>query len=179
MQREIIITIMATLKTAYPRFYANMTRKDAEEAILLWKNRFKDTNPSLLKIAVESLIDTSEFPPTIAEVKNKIYELTTNDITAIDYWNELEKATRNCLYREQEVFENLSEPVKRFLGSPSQLKEFALGDKHTFNTVTKGQFLKQIEVIKEREKETNLMPLEVKDLVQKICQKTEIKYIEN
>ena len=75
MQREIIIGIMGTLKTAYPRFYANMTRKEAEEAILLWQNRFEDTNPSLLKIAVESLIDTLEFRLPLSEMNKENVKL--------------------------------------------------------------------------------------------------------
>jgi hypothetical protein len=168
MQRDVIIAIMGTLKTAYPRFYANMTRKEAEEAISLWQSRFSETDPRLLKAAVETLIDTLQYPPTIAEVKNKIYELTTNEVPPIDYWNELEHATRNCLYREQQVFDNLSEPVKRFLGSPAQLRELALSDAATFNTVTKGQFLKQIEIINKRVKENSLMLPEVRELIMQI-----------
>lgn len=168
MNREQAIVILKILKTAYPRFYANITKQEAEDMIGLWVDMFKAENPDLVITAVKDLINTFQFPPTIADVKNAMYKLTNNTASPLELWNELDKATRNCLYKEREVFESLSEPVKRFLGSPAQLRELALGDKNTFQTVTKGQFLKQIEIIQQREKEDKMMLPETKAILQQL-----------
>jgi hypothetical protein len=171
MNREQIIAIFRVLKTAYPRFYADMTKKEAEDTINLWTEMFKHDNPVIVTAAVKNLITTFKFPPTIADVKEAIYKTTSDNKTASDYWNELDYAARNCLYREAEVFESLSEPVKKFLGNPAQLRELAMMDANTFSSVTKGQFLKQIEVIKQREKEDNLMLPETREILKTLTSK--------
>ena len=168
IDRDSIITVLGVLKTAYPNFYKDMTKQDMIRTIDLWQEMFQNSEPQLLINAVKSLINTFQYPPTIADVKNAMYKLTDNSASAVELWNELDRATRNCLYREAEVFEKLSEPIKRFLGSPAQLKELALGNKDTFQTVTKGQFLKQIEIIKQREKEENLMLPETREMLQQL-----------
>ena len=167
MQRDVILTIMGVLKTAYPRFYVDMTRKEAEETIALWQEMFSNADPTLLTMAVKDLIGSFKYPPTIADVKEKMYKLTADDKTDIEYWNELNKAVCNCLYNTEQVYNNLSDPVKKFVGSPRALRDLALTEATTFNTVIKGQFLKQIVILKEREKENRMMLPAVKTIAEK------------
>lgn len=168
MNREQVIAILGTLKTAYPRFYADMTKQTMLETIDLWTEMFKDDNPMLVTVAVKNLITSFKFPPTIADVKDKMYELSKVETeTPVEIWNAIKKAIRRSSYYATEEFEALPEVAKKFVGSPAQLKEWAIAS--DFNDgVVKGQFLKQIEIIREREKAEKMMLPETREVISKI-----------
>lgn len=175
MTRDEVIAILGILKTAYPSFYKDMTRDEMVRTIDLWEKMFLHEDPALVTATVENLINSFKWVPTIADIKEEMHKLSTfDDKSGIDYWNELEHATRNCLYKEKEIFEGLSAPVKRFLGNPSQLRELALSDAKTFQTVTKGQFLKQIEIIQKREKDNKMMLPSTKNILNQIASKMDV-----
>lgn len=165
MDREQAIVVLKLLKTAYPRFYADITKEDAENMVNLWIDMFKQDDPSLVILAVKELINTLKFPPAIADVKEKMYAITTKTESPAELWGALAKAVRNGLYGYREEFEKLPDVVKTFVREPAQLREMAQMDSDTFHTVTKGQFLKQIEVIQKRQKEDKMMLPEVKNLM--------------
>ena len=167
MSRDEVIAILGVLKVAYPNFYKQITKDELEQTVSLWSKMFANDNAKLVTAAVESLITSFQFPPTIADIKNAMYKLTNEDKTDIEYWNELNRAVCNCLYNTEQVYNNLSDPVKKFVGSPRALRDLALTDTSTFNTVTKGQFLKQIVILKEREKENRMMLPAVKTIAEK------------
>ena len=154
MTREEAIKILSILKVSYPNFYKNMTKSDAENTIALYQEMFEDCNINLVAIAVKELINSYEYPPTIATIKNKMYELTNakKDVSGSDLWNCLLNAIRNGYYGANEEFEKLPEIVKEFVKSPIQLRELSEMDSSVINSVVKGQFLKQIENLKERAK---------------------------
>lgn len=167
MTKEEVIAILGVLKTSYPRFYQNMTKQEMFNTINLWYERFKHEDTRVVTLAVNNLIDTFSFPPTIADVKKAMRSLiTVEEKTENDYWNELDKAVRNCLYNTSEVYEKLSPQIKKVIGHPAQLREMALSDGDVFATVTKGQFLKQIKVVLDREKEYNSFSPEAKQFIE-------------
>ena len=165
MNREQTIAILKVLKVAYPRFYAEMSKKEAEDTINLWQEMFSNDNPALVTAEVKDLVNSFKFPPTIADVKDKMYELTKQDTeTPVEIWNAIKKAMRNSAYNAVEEFERLPEVAKKFVGSPNQLREWAIGTDYN-DGVVKGQFFKQVEVIKQREKDNALMLPETKAVI--------------
>jgi hypothetical protein len=155
--------IMDILKTAYPRYYINSTKEEVINAINLWCEMFNDVELQTLAVAVKAVIANSEYPPTIADVRKQIYSLCSNDITAMEAWKEAYEMISNGLYMTEEQFNKSSQQVKKFFGSVKQLKELAQVDSDTINTVTKGQFLKQYEILNIREKEKAMLPESIKD----------------
>ena len=164
MQRDEIVSILTILKTAYPNSYKNMTKEDAENTINLWNVMFQNDDGRVVAIAVKELINTLQFPPTIADIKNKMLELTTERKTPSELWGELERALKDSIYHSKERFEELSPEVQKFVRDPAQLKEMAMMDSDVVHSVTKGQFLKQIEIIQKREDEDKKMLPESKRL---------------
>lgn len=164
MQRDEIVSILTILKTAYPNSYKNMTKEDAENTINLWSVMFQNDDGRVVAIAVKELINTLQFPPTIADIKNKMLELTTERKTPSELWGELERALKDSVYHSKERFEELSPEVQKFVRDPAQLKEMAMMDSDVVHSVTKGQFFKQIEIIQKREGEDKKMLPESKKL---------------
>lgn len=177
MDREQAIKILKILKTAYPKFYADMNKQEAEDTINLWIDMFKHENVNLVLLAVKNLINTFKWPPTIADVKEEMYKLTEQEKqTPVEIWNLIKAAIRNSGYYSYEEFNKLPEIAQKFVGSPNQLKEWALATDYN-DGVIKGQFLKQFEILQKREKEEKMMLPEVRDLVKQLTVGEEIKQI--
>lgn len=159
MKKEDVAKILVILKTAYPNFYRNMRKEEVEETVELYQEMFADCDTKLVAVAVKELINTFQYPPTIADIKNKMYDLSNkhNDKSPSELWDILLKAIRNGSYGYLKEFENLPDEVKEFVRRPDQLRELALMDSNTIHSVVKGQFLKQIIEIKKRKKENGML----------------------
>lgn len=169
MTRDEVIAILGIMRTAYPRFYANMKKDELLQTVDLWFEMFKGDNPLLVTNAVKKLITELEFPPTIADVKKSMYSLTDRSETSIELWNRFLKAASRSCYNSVEEYEKLPDILKKFVGSPMQLKDYAMMDSDTVNSVIKGQFLKHIEILKQREKEEKMMLPGVRDLINQLA----------
>ncbi len=178
MSRDNIIAILGILKTAYPRFYANMTKSEAEETIALWQEMFKDTDIRVLTIAVKRLITHLEFPPTIADVKKEIVKITTKQESNIDYWQEAFKMMSNANYMQKEEFDTYSDVCKKFFGNVDNLRSYGTMDRKEVINNIQPRFLKYVENYQKQEKENMMLPNDYKKMVQKLVSKFEIKKIE-
>lgn len=72
MNAEETKQILAILKAAYPSSYSGMTKKEAYGVITVWSVQFADLPADVVLMAVQKAISSSKFPPTIAEVKEKV-----------------------------------------------------------------------------------------------------------
>lgn len=164
MTRDETVTILGILKTSYPNFYKDMSKNEMYNTIAIWSEMFENDDLRLVKVSVKELVQTLKFPPTIADIKQKMYELTNQETLPIELWAKLKKAISNSAYNSEEEFEKLPEECKLFIQTPRQLKELSQNDAEINNTVVKGQFLKQIETIQKRIKEDKQMLPEAREL---------------
>lgn len=169
MTRDETLQILALLRASYPAFYSKFQKRELESIASLWAEMFERDDFNITKYALKELIAThTGFPPDIAALKNKIKELVqaaTQEPTNEELWQKLKMATSNGYYGAKEEFEKLPPVLQRYLGSANALRELAMVDTDTINTVVHGQFLKQIGVIKEREEYERNMPEEIKMLI--------------
>lgn len=75
MTQNETIKILAILKAAYPNSYKGMTKEEANGTVAVWTMQFADMPADIVLMAVNKLISTNQFPPTISEVKKKISTL--------------------------------------------------------------------------------------------------------
>ena len=164
MTREETIGILSILKASYPNFYKDMSKKDAETTINLYAEMFSNTEASLVAIAIKELIQHQSYPPTIADIKNNIDELTQPyEETEAELWEIYKKIIQSGYYGDRTEFDALPEAIKSYLGNnPNRINELGMMESSTFNSVEKGIFLKQIKVIKERAKSIRMMLPETK-----------------
>lgn len=175
MSRDNIIAILGILKTAYPRFYANMTKAEAEETIALWQEMFNDTDIRVLTIAVKRLITHLEFPPTIADVKKEIIKITTPSVDTIDYWQEAFKMICNANYMTVEEFDMYPQICKRFFGGVGNLRSYGMMERDYVINNIQPRFLKYAENYKKEEKENAMLPRDFKNMINQLVNKFEIK----
>jgi hypothetical protein len=143
MTRKETGIIMDILKTAYPRFYAGPEAPDPARALALWTELFSGDDVALVAAAVKALIATDEkgFPPTIGAVKAQLRRLTRRpQVTAGEAWTLVAGAVRNSLYGSREEFDRLPPEVRQVVGSPAQLREWAVMPSETVHSVVASNF---------------------------------------
>lgn len=175
MTREETASMLTILKTAYPSFYSKMKSRDGELTLELWSEMFRNDPVEIVKFALYKLIEVHNgFPPDIADVKAKVREIisaSTGEPTDEELWLILKKAIEKGIYGAKEEFEKLPPVLKRYCGSPETIRELATGDTDILNTVTHGQFMKQIGTMRERQKFEDELPEAVREVTRRLCGK--------
>ena len=168
MNYEETLAIMGVLKAAYPQYYRDMKRSDAESVVSLWAEMFKDEPVNVVAVAVKAYIasDTKGFPPHIGAIKDAIAKIKApKSMTEQEAWLLVKNATRNGLYGSAEEFEKLPPICQKLVGSPSQLREWAMMDSDTLNSVIASNFQRSYKVMEKREKERLALPSDVRDIM--------------
>lgn len=167
--------IMAIVKVAYPQYYKDISTEEARQMAMLWQSMLADYPYQIVSNAVKALIATSKFPPTIAEIIEKI-QLITNppECSDIEAWAMVKNALRNSYYNSQIEFDNLPMSIQKALGSHNTLREWALIDGAALDTVVASNFMKSFRVTSQRNKELSLLPNDVKEFMKLVVEKTDM-----
>lgn len=130
-----IIEMIASIKTIYP-YYAKET--DVEVLVKTWTVLLKDYPDDVVEAAFYKCLQTCKMPPTPADVIENIESIiAVNEPSDEQLWNEYVKAIKDVereafyiLYPKfgedhrqniQNVWDNLSEKIKAYIGSQSEL----------------------------------------------------------
>ena len=168
MNYEETLAIMGVLKAAYPQYYRDMKRNEAESVVSLWAELFKDDPANMVAAAVKAYIasDTKGFPPHIGAIKDAIVKIKApKSMTEQEAWLMVKNATRNGLYGSVEEFDKLPPICQKLVGCPSQLREWAMMDSDTLNSVVASNFQRSYKVMEKREKERLALPSDVRDIM--------------
>lgn len=168
MTKRDVIGLMAILETAYPNYYAKQTEQKRMEAAALWCELFKDDHAELVAAAVKTIIvgNESPYPPNIAQIKAKMHDLTSEaEISETEAWALVSKACGNGIYHYQEEFDKLPPTVQAAVGRPEQLREWALMDADTVESVVASNFMRGYKTAQRREREAALLPDSVRALL--------------
>jgi len=163
VRRDEVVVLMGMIRTAYPRFYSNMTKDEARQAIDLWSTMFADDDAKIVTEAVKAMITTLKFPPTIADVKEKIRLITIPErMTEMEAWNLVYDAICSANYSAQANFDRLPPTIQRIVGSPNSLKEWAMMEADIVKSVIQSNFMRSYRMIMENEKQLEMLPQSTK-----------------
>ena len=172
MTREETLAIMSVLKAAYPSFYKDMKRSEAESVVNLWTSMFSDEPAELVAAAVKAHIATDDkgFPPHIGAIKAAITKIREpEEMTELEAWALVEKACRDGKYGSVEAFNALPEICRRLVGSPNQIREWAQMDAEVVSSVIASNFQRSYRARAKYEREQMALPADVKALMAKIA----------
>lgn len=177
MTRQETGIIMDILATAYPRFYSGPNAPDPVKAVALWAEMFAEDDVAIVAAAVKALIATDEkgFPPHVGAVKAKVRQLTQPaGMTPQEAWNLVAKAIRNSAYESREEFNKLPTDLQRLVGSPNQLRDWALMDSDTVHSVISSNFQRSFSIRKKADDDFKALPGDVKALVGSVAERMEL-----
>ncbi|MCI9247476.1 MAG: hypothetical protein HFJ30_10360 [Clostridia bacterium] len=164
--------------------YDSIAKKDKIQKQLMintWYECLNDLDYKLVLQAVKKTIIESPYPPTIHDVRKNAINMIKPTIarTAIEAWEEAYRMICGGGYMTQEQFEEYSPEVRSFFGNVRQVKELSQCDTDTVNTVVKGQFLKQYEILVSREEKQKLLPQQMQNFIQEVANNMDMKRIAN
>ena len=165
MTQTDTLAILGVLKAAYPNFYKDMRRSEADGIVALWTEMFKDEPAEVVALAVKAHIanDKKGFPPHIGAIKDAIVKIMQPDqMTEQEAWALVAKALRNGTYGAEEEFQKLPPVVQRLVGSPSQLREWAAMDTDTVQSVVASNFQRSYRARAKNERDYLALPSSVK-----------------
>jgi len=171
MTKTDTVKLLAVISAAYPNMQIT------EATVALWHDLLGDLNFSLALTATKKLLLESPYPPTIADIRKQVADITTPQEDCIDAakaWGEVERAIQyyGC-YREVEALSSMSPQtakVARYIG----WREICLSEEPG---VVRGQFLKMFSQIMERERKERLLPASLKETIQKLARGMDVKML--
>ena len=114
-----------------------------ELAMNVWYDLLKDLTYEQARAAVRKHMLTSKFPPTVAEIRTLVLENVGEcEMSPLAAWALVERAIRNGIYGAEEEFAKLPEVVQKAVGRPEILKEWALMDIDTVQSVEQSHFIR-------------------------------------
>lgn len=163
--------------------YDNIAKKDKTQKQLMintWEECLGDLDYRVVLQAVKKSIIDSPFPPTIHDVRKNAIEIIkpSTQRTAIEAWSEAYSMICGGIYMTEEQFNEASPEVRKFFGNVRQVAELARTDIDVVNTVTKGQFLKQYDILVAREQEKKMLPPKMQEFIGQLAEKMEMKQLE-
>jgi hypothetical protein len=171
MTRQETATIMDILAAAYPRFYTGPDAPNPVQTLSLWATMFADDPVEVVAMAVKAFIasDKKGFPPHIGAIKDAIVKLNTPDaMTEQEAWELVRRATSNSNYGAKDEFEKLPPVVRRLVGSPNQLREWAMMDSDTLNSVVASNFQRSYKARAASEREYMALPSDVRNAMDRL-----------
>ena len=168
MNREDTIKILSVLRGAYPAFYRDITKQEAESTIALWMSMFEEEPYELVGAAVKAFIsgDGKGFPPAIGQIKEKIRQITQpEEMTEQEAWSYVSKALRNSTYGSVEEFAKLPPEVQAVVHDPGQLRQWAMAEADEVETVIASNFQRSFRAKQKSSREYLALPTEVKKLM--------------
>ena len=158
--------ILRKLRVAYPHSFDKLTDEETFELVDLWHLSFKDTPAEIVANAVFAYISTnsSRFAPVIGEIKEMVEKITTPpEMSEQEAFNLVKGAMK--YYEAEEKFKELPPLLQKLVGSPSQLRAWAQMNEDEINTVVASNFMRSYRQRAKSEKEYNMLPSGVKEMI--------------
>lgn len=174
MNKLETVKILAIIKAAYTKFFISENKDDVQIQVETWHSLFSEEPYRLVEEAVKALMCTLKFPPTVADVKEKItLILKPQMLSEMEAWHIVKKAVDDYDYYEtpdynRAVINRLPPAIKRIVGSVNQLREWQEMDRGVFNSVIQSNIMRSYSAIVRHEAECSALPASTKVLMLEI-----------
>ncbi len=161
---------MRVLQAAYPQFYSKQDAEAIRDALRLWHDMFAEDSGAEVGAAVKAFIatDTKGFPPSIGQIKARLVQLKApNMLDEAQAWSIVSKAIQNSAYHAREEFEKLPAVIRAVVRSPSMLKDWALSDGATLQTVIASNFQRAYRTKAAEAKERLALPSDIRQVLER------------
>lgn len=163
MERREVATLLATIQAYYPQY----NPPDKTIAVNAWFDILKEYPKELVENALRAFIstDTTGFAPSIGQLIGKMNLIQSmGELNEMEAWSLVSKAIRNSGYHSVEEFEKLPELVRKSVGTPSQLRTWAL-DQNYNEQVVSSNFIKCYRAELNRKREYVSLPQNIRNAI--------------
>lgn len=156
MTRDEFRKIANMLNAAYSeKGYTFIASKEQAEG---WYELLSDLDYTICSKAVVNIVTTTEKPPKVATIRNAYFELTTEGgMTEGEAWAMVREGIRNGIYGAVDEFGKFPPDIKRAVGAPMSLSEWAMMSSDDVETVIHSQFLRAYREVRAMEKQERVI----------------------
>lgn len=176
MTREETVKIIRIMVDSYPNYKPN----DISETVDVWNMMLEEYTYQQVSVVLKAYIlsDNSGFAPSIGQLVDKMQSIQQpKELNEMEAWSLVSKAIRNGGYNSVEEFAKLPPIVQKAVGLPSQLRTWALDENYNEEVVS-SNFIKCYRAELARERELRKMPKGVRDMIEKVNEKSHSGQIE-
>ena len=165
MNKKETAALMAVLQASYPGFYKDFEENERAAIVNLWHEMFAEDSYGEVSAAVKALISTrvEGYPPTIGAVKDKLAML--KNVGSLDEdaaWALVSKACANGIYGYRKEFDKLPEEVRDVVGAAEVIREWAMMDVETFQSVIASNFKKSYRAKAVKRRQMDMLPGDIR-----------------
>lgn len=158
LSRDDFKVIVASLKSAFPSW------KMDELTFNLWYTTLQDIPYPTLNKAAMNYIMTNKYNPTIADLRELSYRLSTDaPMLAPAAWNQLIRALRQAYSPDSEMYwDQLPDLTKKIVGGYSTFRQWGNTSLETLESVQRPMFIKRFDEYQRREMVDKITPVSVR-----------------
>ena len=164
--------IIAAMQVNYPDTFQGMDQDVVKGMVALWHKCFEAEPYKLVEAAVIGFIQTSNerYMPNIGMIKEEIRKLTAPEgMSANEAWARVSKAISNGIYGYREEYAKLPPVLQKCVGSANQLREWAMMDAETVQSVVASNFQRSYRTVQAREEELSKLPEGYREAMQELA----------
>lgn len=160
MKKDELVVLFTNIAILFPkneRTYLDATKETYQQ----WYRLLGDIPFDLAKAAVEAHACTSPFPPTIADIRQRVAKIRqgeTGELTEAEAWAMVSKAISRASSYSVRDFEAFPPAVKRAVGSPRQLCEWGLMEVEVVQSVVSSNFRRSYAQALTQHREATALP---------------------
>ena len=167
MTRDEVKKVLIVIESTFATFKV----ENKTQTIDVWYSFLKEIPYEVIDYALKAYIATSgsAFAPSIPQLiamARKPQELTKVD--EVSAWRLVRNAIRRSLYYFDEEYAKLPEEVQKVVGEPSQLRDWAMLESETIDSVIQSNFTKRYQAMQKRQTEIEALPESVRGLIGQI-----------
>ncbi len=151
MTREEVKQLLMNITVYYPSFKVS----DVTSTVNAWYSMLADEDCGKIAIALKEYIktDRSQFAPSIGQLLAAETKPVENESVA---WSQVMKAIGRSSYYAQEEFDKLPPDVQQAVGTPAQLRQWAITNDLNMS-VESSNFYKRLATVRERARADKIM----------------------
>lgn len=167
MNKEEVQKLLTLIQAEYPQSFSKLDDRQMALKLELWTKEFQNDDSVLVYAAARTLMRSGrEFAPNCGQIREKMCDLMRGqEMDEQQAWSLVSKACSNGLYGYREEFEKLPPDIRRAVGRPEQLKEWAEMDVEVVQSVVASNFMRSYRTGVVREKEMARIPEDVRKII--------------
>lgn len=158
LSKDDFKVIMASLKSAFPTWAID------QHGVNLWYTTLQDIPYPTLSKAATNYIMTHKFAPTIADLRELSYRLSTDaPMLAPAAWNQLIRALRQAYSPDSEMYwDQLPGLTKKIVGGYTTFRQWGNTSLETLESVQRPMFIKRFDEYQRREMVDKITPISIR-----------------
>lgn len=170
MTKQETVKFISIVKASFPYWGSKLSPDELKVTVEIWAEMLGEYDFKIVMSAMKVIIATKkDFPPSIAEVIEKIQFLSSGGNTGlseVEAWSMVRKAVANGMYGAKEEFDRLPKEIQIALREPATLKNWSQLEGDELDTVVASNFMRSYKEVKKRETEYKALPRDIKTMIE-------------